>query len=125
MNLSRSCHGYFLIAHVQCGRWSGRKWHVDTLDLLLIDYCMCISFAISSGFISILLIWSLMQSNVGVLTFLKTFLFIFLGLILYNSLYLDISFLNHSLVYLVVIFLAWMFVVLANFAISFIHTFFY
>ena len=65
-----------------------------------------------------------MQSNGGVSRFLNTFLFIFLGLISYNFLYLDMAFLIHSLVYLVVIFLACRFAILANVANSFIHSFF-
>ena len=77
---------------------------MGTMGLLLIDYCICISFAMSSGFVSILLFWLVMQSSGGVLMFLKTFLFIFLGLVSYNFLYLDTTFLIHSLVYLVVIF---------------------
>ena len=43
------------------------------------DCCMCISFAISSGFVRMLLFLSVMQSSGGVSRFLKTFLFIFLG----------------------------------------------
>ena len=65
-----------------------------------------------------------MQSNGGVSRFLNTFLFIYSGLISYNCLYLDMAFLIHSLVYLMVIFLACMFAVLANVANSFIHSFF-
>ena len=56
--------------------------------------------------------------------FLNTFLFIFLELISYNFLYLDVAFLIHSLVYLVVIFFACIFAILANVASSFIHSFF-
>ena len=47
------------------------------------DCCICISFAMSSGLIRILLFWSVMQSSggvsEGVSRFLNTFLFIFLG----------------------------------------------
>ena len=88
------------------------------------DCCIFISFAISSVLIKMLLFRSIMQSNDGVSRFLNTFLFIFLELISYNCLYLDMAFLIHSLVYLVVIFLACMFAVLANVANSFIHSFF-
>ena len=63
-----------------------------------------------------------MQSNGGVSRFLNTFLFILLELVSYNCLYLDMAFLIHSLVYLVVNFLACMFAILANVANSFIHS---
>ena len=69
------------------------------------DCCICISFAISSRPVKMLLLQSIMQLNGGISKFLNTFLFIFLGLISYNCLYLDMAFLMHSLVYLVVIFL--------------------
>ena len=88
------------------------------------DCCVSISFAISSGLVRMLLFRSVMQSNGGVSRFLNTFLFILLGLVSYNCLYLNMAFLIHSLVYLVVIFLACMFAVLANVANSFIHSFF-
>ena len=88
------------------------------------DCYVCISFAISSGLVRMLLFRSVMQSNGGVSRFLNTFLFIFLGLVSYNCLYLNMAFLIHSLMYLVVIFLACMFAVLANVANSFIHSFF-
>ena len=55
---------------------------------------------------------------------MKTFLFIFFGLISYNCLYLEMDFLIHSFVYLVVIFLAYVFAILANVASSFIQSFF-
>ena len=48
----------------------------------------------------------------------------FFGLISYNCLYLDMVFFKHSLVYLVVIFLACMFAILVNVTNSFIHSFF-
>ena len=78
----------------------------------------------SSGFVRMLLFMSVMQSNGGVSTFLKTFLFIFFGLILYSFLYLEMAFLMHSFVYLVVIFLACLFAILANVASSFIQSIF-
>ena len=84
------------------------------------DCCMCISFAISFGLVKMLLFLSVMQSSGGVSKFLKTFLFIFLGLISYSCLYLEMAFLIHSFVYLVVIFLACVFAILANVASSFI-----
>ena len=87
------------------------------------DCCICISFAISSRLVRMLLFWSIMQSNGGDSRFLNTFLFIFLGLISYNFLYLDMAFKIHSLVYLVVIFFACIFSVLANIASSFMHSF--
>ena len=88
------------------------------------DCYVCISVAISSRLVRMLLFRSVMQSNDGVSRFLNTFLFILLGLVSYNFLYLNMAFLIHSLVYLVVIFLACMFAVLANVANSFIHSFF-
>ena len=71
-----------------------------------------------------LLFLSIMQSSGGVSRFLKTFLFIFFGLLSYNCLYLEMAFLIHSFVYLMVIFLAFVFAILANIASSFIHSFF-
>ena len=78
----------------------------------------------SSGLVRMLLLRSMIQSSGRVSRFLKTFLFIFLGLISYSCLYLEIAFLIHYLVYLVVIFLACVFAVLANVASSFIQSFF-
>ena len=75
------------------------------------DCCICISFAMSSGLVRMLLFLSVMQSSGGVSKFLKTFLFIFFGLISYNCLYLEMDFLIHSFVYLVVIFLAFVFAI--------------
>ena len=86
------------------------------------DYYICISFAISFGLVRILLFRSVMQSNGGISRFLNTFL-LFWRLISYNFLYLDMDFLMHSLVYLVVIFLACIFSILATIASSFIHSF--
>ena len=45
------------------------------------DCCICISFAISSGLVRILLLRSVIQSRGGVSRFLTTFLFILFGLI--------------------------------------------
>ena len=56
------------------------------------DCCICISFAISSELVRMLLFRSIIQSNGGVSRFLNTFLLIFLGIILYNFLYLDMNF---------------------------------
>ena len=64
-----------------------------------------------------------MQSSGGVSRFLNTFLFIYFGLISYSCPYLEMNFLIHSFVYLVVIFLACI-LVLANVASSFIQSFF-
>ena len=88
------------------------------------DCCICISFAMSSGLVRMLLFRSVMQSNGGVSTFLRTFLFIFFGLISYICLYLEMAFLMHSFVCSVVIFLACLFAVLASVASSFIQSFF-
>lgn len=84
---------------------------------------MCISFAMSSGFVSILLLRSRMQSSGGVSRFLTTFLFILFGLVSYSFRYLDMAFLMHYLEYLVVMFMACKFIVLAIIAISLIHIF--
>ena len=46
---------------------------MGTVGLLLRDCCMCISFAMSSGFVSILLLRLVMQSSGGVSKFLNTF----------------------------------------------------
>ena len=43
------------------------------------DCCICISFAMSSELVRMLLFRSVMQSSGGVSNFLKTFLFIFFG----------------------------------------------
>ena len=91
---------------------------------LLMDCCICISFAMSSGLVRMLLFRSVMQSSGGVSKFLKTFLFIYFGLVSYNCLYFDMAFLMHSFVYLVVIFLACVFTVLASVTSSFIQSFF-
>ena len=84
------------------------------------DCCICISFAMSFGLVRMLLFQLVMQSSGGVSNFLKTLLFIFFGLISYNCLYLEMSFSINCFVYLVVIFLACLFFVLANVASSFI-----
>ena len=86
------------------------------------DCCICISVAMSYGLVKMLLFWSIIQSNGGVSRFLNTFLFIFLELISYSCLYLDMAFLIHSFVYLVVIFLACVSPILVNVASSFIHS---
>ena len=88
------------------------------------DFCIYISFAMTSWLVRMLLFLSVMQSSGGVSRFLKTFLFIFFGLISYSCLYLEMAFLIHSFVYLVVIFLACVFAILANVASSFIQSFF-
>ena len=46
--------------------WFGKKLHVGTIGLLLIDCCMYISLAMSSGFVSILLFLSEMQFRGGI-----------------------------------------------------------
>ena len=83
------------------------------------DCCICIF-----GLVRMLLFLSVMQSSGGVSKILKTFLFIFFGLISYSCLYLEMDFLIHSFGYLVVIFLAFVFAILANVASSFIQSFF-
>jgi hypothetical protein len=46
---------------------------------LLMDCCMCISFAMSSGLVKMLLCLSMIESRGEVSEFLNTFLFTFLG----------------------------------------------
>ena len=48
--------------------------------MLLIECWLCISLAMSVGFVSMLLFTSVMQSNGGVSWFLKTLLLIFWGI---------------------------------------------
>ena len=69
-----------------------------------------------------MLFLSLMQSNGGVYWFLKTLLFIYFWFFSYSCLYFVMAFLTHSWVYLVVIFCACLFAVLANSAIILIHS---
>ena len=88
------------------------------------DCYIRISFAMSSRLVRMLLFWSIMQSSGGVSKFLKTFLFIFFGLISYSYLYLEMAFLKHSFVYLGVIFFACIFAMLANVASFLIQSFF-
>jgi hypothetical protein len=76
----------------------------------------------SSGLVSMLLFLSIMQSNGGVSWFLKTFLFIFLGLFSYSCLYFVIAFLMHSCVYFVVILRACLFAFLPSSAKVLIHS---
>ena len=92
------------------------------MGLLLIDCCLWISLAMSTGFVSILLCLSVMQSIEGVSWFLNIFLLIFLGFLSYSCLYLDMAFLIQSWVYFVVILRAWVFAVLAILASVTIHS---
>ena len=75
--------------------------------------CKYISLAISSGFVMMSPFWFRLQSSGWVLLFLKTFWWIFLGLLSYNCLYFEMAFLMLSLLYLVVILRASLFVVVA------------
>ena len=86
------------------------------------DCCLWISLAMSTGFVSMLLCSSVMQSSGGVSWFLKTLLLIFFGFFSYNFLFLDMAFFMHSWVYFVVIFRACIFAVLAIWASDFIHS---
>ena len=86
------------------------------------DCCLWISFAMSAGFVSMLLYSSVIQSSGGVSLFLKTLLLIFFGFFSYSCLYLDMVFLTHSWVYFVVILRACIFAVLAIWASIFIHS---
>ena len=56
------------------------------------DCYICISFAMSSRLVRMLLFLLVMQSSGGVSKILKTFLFIFFGLISYSCLYLELIF---------------------------------
>ena len=67
--------------HVQSGRWSGWYLQVGTVGLLFFVYWLSISFAMSSGWVSMLLDSSVMQSSGGDLVFLKTRLCILFGVI--------------------------------------------
>ena len=87
-----------------------------TVGLLLIDYCMCISLAMFSGLVRMLLFLSMIQSSGGVSWFLKIFLFIFFGLVSYSCLYFDMAFLMLSKVCFVVILRTWVLAGLARLA---------
>ena len=77
----------------------------------------------STGFVSMLLCSSVMQSSGGVSWFLKTLLLIFFGFFSYNFLFLDMAFFMHSWVCFVVIFRAFIFAVLAIWANVFIYSY--
>ena len=64
------------------------------------DCCICISFAMSYGLVRMLLFRAVKWWDFKIF---KCFLFIFLELISYSFLYLEMAFLIHSFVYLVVI----------------------
>ena len=118
---SRSCHGYRRTLHVHfcgCIVWYSQ---MGTVGRLLMDCCMYISFAMSSGLVRMLFCLSMIESRGEASEFLKTFLFTFLGLFSYNCLYFDTAFRMHSLVYFVVMSLACFLAVFAITAISFIH----
>ena len=76
----------------------------------------------SSGLVSILFCLSMIESRGEVSVFLKTFRFIFLGLLSYIWRYFDTAFRIQFLVYFVVIFLASLFAVFAMAAILPIHS---
>ena len=63
------------------------------MGLLLIDCWICISCAISFGFVRMLSNLSIRQSSEGLSLFLKTLRLIFLGFLSYNCWYLDMVFL--------------------------------
>ena len=71
---------------------------------------------------SMLLYWPVLQSSGGVFWLLKIFCVFVLDLFLYSCLYLDMTFLTQSRVYFVVIVWAWVFCVLAIFAIVMKHS---
>ena len=83
------------------------------------DCCMYILFAMSFGLVRmfsyVVKWWSF--------KIFKNFPINFFGLISYNFLYLEMDFLIHSFLYLVVILLACILAILANVAISFIQLF--
>ena len=84
--------------------------------------CEYILLAISSGFVMMSPFWFRMQSSGYILLFLKTFWWIFLGLLSYNFLYFEMAFLMHSLLYFVVILQASLFAMHAMVAILVIHS---
>jgi hypothetical protein len=65
---------------------------VGTVGLLVIDCCIYISLAISSGLVMMLLSRLRRESRGGVSVALKTLWFNFLGLSLYSCLYLLMAF---------------------------------
>ena len=81
-----------------------------------------ISLAISSGFVMMSPFGFSMQSSGWVLLFLKTFWWIFFGLLSYSCRYFEMAFLMHSLLYLVVILRASLFAMHAMVAILVIHS---
>src|SRR5450631_4044720 len=73
------------------------------------DCCLWISLAMSTGFVSMLLCSSVMQSSGGVSWFLKTFLLIFFGFFSYNCLYLDMVFFMYSFLFFFFVFFLFFF----------------
>ena len=118
---SWSCHGYRCTLHVHCCGCIVWYSQVGTVGRLLMDCCMCISFAMSSWLVRMLFCLSMMELRGEVSEFLKTFLFIFLGFFSYSCLYFDTALSMHSLVYFVVMSLACFLAVFAITAILFIH----
>ena len=96
---------------------------MGTVGRLLKDCWLCISFAISSGLVRILLCLSVMESRGEVSECLKTFLFIFLEFFSYIWWYFDTTFRIQSLVYFVVIFMASLLAVFAIATIMSIHSY--
>ena len=79
------------------------------------DYCICISFAMFFGLVKMLLLPSVMQIKWWCFKILEYFPIYFFGAdFIYFSIFRFLEI--YSLVYLVVIFLACIFVVLANVA---------
>jgi hypothetical protein len=60
----------------------------------MIDCCMYIFEATSSGLVSMMFFCERMESKGGISIFLNTLRFIFFGLVLYSCQYLEISFLT-------------------------------
>ena len=97
VNPSRSCQGYCLMLQVQF--WAGSGWwkHVGIVGLLVMVCCEYISLAISFGFVMMSPFWFKMQSSGWILLFLKSFWWIFFGLLSYSCLYFQMALLVHSL----------------------------
>ena len=43
--------------------WFGKNWQVGTVSQVMLDCCICISFAMCSGLVSMLFLTSMMQAT--------------------------------------------------------------
>lgn len=84
---SRSYHGYFITSQMHCLGLSCWYRQMGWYSLLLMVCYTWISFAISFGFVRIILCLSMRQCSVGILMVFKTFLLIFLRIFWYNCWY--------------------------------------